>query len=154
MYKKMIEDARKKGLTSESMMWESIEDVQDLLCTIREIDESEYWRFIRKLHGKLYRGHYDEVFALHDVGMMKPKGMYWTKAQVEEATKGMSFDKDVTVWDKFVAFNAFANDLCGYMDDEMIVKAAYAFWFCDKDWKDGKSSTKIWEYMCLNHSYK
>lgn len=29
----MIEEAKMKGLTSEKIMWESIEEVEDLLCT-------------------------------------------------------------------------------------------------------------------------
>ena len=75
--------------------------------------------------------------------------MYWTKQQIEEATKGMSFPSGTTLCDKFVAFNAFANDLHDVIKDEDILKAAHAFWFADKDWQ-GKN--KIWEYMCFAHS--
>ena len=56
----------------------------------------------------------------------------------------MSFPNGTTLYDKYVAFNAFANDFSGVMGDEDIIKSAYAFWFNDKDYK-GKN--KIWCYM-------
>lgn len=145
----MIEDAKAKGLTSEKMMYQSIDDIDGMLCMMKKEHPKEYWTFMRKQHGLLYNGHYTEEFAMWDVEQMKPLGMYWTKAQVEEATKGMSFPSGTTASDKFVAFNASANDLYGVLKDEEILKVAYAFWFNDKDWK-GKG--KIWEYMMLNYS--
>lgn len=149
MYKKMIEEAKAKGLTTEKMMWQSVDDVEEMLCTIKQEHPDKYWTFIRKMHGVLYSNHYTEEFAMHDVEQMKPLGMYWSKTQVEEATKGMTFPAGTTPCDKFVAFNAFANDLKPDLPDEEILKAAYAFWFADKDWK-GKN--KIWEYMMLNYT--
>ena len=148
-YKRMIEEAKAKGLTSEKMMWMSIEDIDEMLCVMKKEHPKEYWAFMRKQHGIIYGGHYTEDFAMWDVENMKPLGMYWTKQQIEEATKGMSFPSGTTLCDRFVAFNAFANDLKGVLTDEQILKAAYAFWFDDKDWK-GKG--KIWEYMALNYS--
>lgn len=145
----MIEDAKAKGLTSEKMMYQSIDDVDAMLCMMEKEHPKEYWAFLRKQHGLLYANHYTEEFAMWDVENMKPLGMYWTKAQVEEATKNMSFPSGTTSGDKFVAFNASANDLKDVLKDEDILKVAYAFWFNDKDWK-GKG--KIWEYMALNHS--
>lgn len=145
----MIEDAKAKGLTSEKMMYQSIDDVDAMLCMMEKEHPKEYWAFLRKQHGLLYANHYTEEFAMWDVENMKPLGMYWTKAQVEEATKNMSFPSGTTSCDKFVAFNASANDLKDVLKDEDILKVAYAFWFNDKDWK-GKG--KIWEYMALNHS--
>ena len=32
-----------------------------------------------------------------------------------------------------IYYNAFANDLDGVLSDEDIIKAAYAFWFADKE---------------------
>ena len=145
----MIEDAKAKGVTTEKMMWQSVDDLDELLCMMKKEHPKEYWHFMRKQHGILYGNHYTEDFAMWDVEQMKPLGMYWTKAQVEEATKGMSFPNGTTPCDKFVAFNAFANDLHDIIKDEDILKIAHAFWFADKDWH-GKN--KIWEYMCLAHS--
>lgn len=150
MYKKMIEGAKAKGATTEKMMWDSIDDMEELLCMIKNEHPDKYWKFIRKQHGLLYGNHYTEEFALHDVEKMKPLGMYWTKAQIEEATKGMAFPNGTTPCDKLVAFNAFANDLKPEFTDEQILKVAYKFWFKDEDWR-GKN--KIWEYICLNYSF-
>lgn len=149
-YKEMIEDAKAKGLTSEKVMWASVDDMDEMLCVMKKEHPTDYWKFMRKQHGLLYGNHYTDEFAMWDVEQMKPLGMYWTKQQVEDATRGMSFPQGTTPCDKFVAFNAFANDFNGVLTDEQILKAAYAFWFNDKDWK-GKG--KIWEYMMLNHSF-
>lgn len=149
MYKNMIEEAKAKGITTDRAMWESVDDVEELLCAIKKEHPEKYWAFMRKQHGILYNNHYTEEFAMWDVEQMKPLGIYWTKQQIEDATKGMPFPVGTTLCDKFVAFNAFANDLKPTLTDEQILKSAHAFWFDDKDWK-GKN--KIWEYMKLAHS--
>lgn len=149
MYRKMLEEAKAKGITTEKMMWQSVDDMEEMLCIMKKEHPKEYWAFLRKQHGMLYGNHYTEDFAMWDVEQMKPLGMFWTKAQIEEATKGMQFPAGTTSCDKLVAFNAFANDLHGVLPDEEILKASYAFWFADKDW-NGKN--KIWEYTCLNAS--
>lgn len=146
MYKKMIEEAQAKGLGSEKIMWQSVGDIDEMLCTLKEEHPDKYWKFIRKQHGLLYGNHYTEDFAKWDVEQMKPLGMHWTVAQIEEATRGLPHPSDTTMWDKFVAYNAFANDLHGTIPDDLIIKAAHAFWFADKDWVGGG---KIWRYICM-----
>lgn len=147
IYKKMIEDAKAKGLTSDKAMWESIDELDEMLCVMKKEHPDKYWKFIRKQHGIMYNNHYDEEFARWDIEQMKPLGMYWSKSQVEEATKGMVFPNGTTKWDVFVAMNAFANDLHGVIPDDQIIKAAHAFWFSDRDFpKEGK----IWLYMCMS----
>lgn len=145
-YKEMIEEAQRKGVTSDKIMWQSVDDLDDMLCELKRDHPEKYWKFIRKQHGIMYNNHYNEEFARWDVEHMKPLGMYWTPIQVEDATKGMPFPQGTTLWDKFVGFNAFANDLHGVIPDEQIIKAAHAFWFADKDWP---GEGKIWKYNCL-----
>lgn len=145
-YKEMITEAKSKGLTSEAKMWESIEDMGELLEELKESHPEKYWKFMRKTHGLLYNNHYNEAFAKWDVEQMLPHGEYWTMREIEEATKGMTFPQGTTLCDRYVAFNSTANDLEGVLTDEQILKSAHAFWFDDKDWH-GKN--KIWEYMCL-----
>lgn len=153
-YKEMIENAKSLGLTSEKAMWDSIEDVDELMCIIKEEHPKEYWEFIRKQHGRLHKGHYDEEFARHDASKLKwtdkhgakHEGAYWSVEQIEEATKGMPFPPDVNKWDKYVAFNSMKADLAKVFEDGDILKAAYAFWFADEDW-DGHG--KIWKYNCM-----
>lgn len=160
MYKKMIEDAKAKGLTSEKMMWQSVDDIDDMLCVMKAEHPDKYWAFVRSQHGMLYGGHYTEDFAMWDVGQLKytnkkgekKEGAYWTMEQIEEATKGMSFPSGVNKWDKFVVFNSAWADWCKKFDDAQILDIAYLFYFCDEDYKDGKSGTKIWDYMCMVHT--
>ena len=85
-YKELIEEAKSKGLASEKIMWESVEGVSDMLCVMKKEHPEMYWSFIRKQHGMLYKGHYTEVFARHDVEKIvyqgrdgkRKSGPYWT----------------------------------------------------------------------------
>lgn len=108
--------------------------------------------------------HYDETWASHDVSQMeytdkegkRHKGAYWTVEQVEEATKGLQFPSAVTKWDRFVAFNGFKADLCKVLTDELILGAAYEFFFMDEDWdleKPGSSPCKVWEYFACKYEH-
>ena len=63
MYAKMIEEARAKGLTSDKIMVASIADVDELLHKVREMDETLYWRFIKKQHEHMFGCHYNENFG-------------------------------------------------------------------------------------------
>ena len=156
-YRKMIEEAKAKGLTSERIMYQSVDDIDDMLCVMKKEHPDMYWSFIRKQHSVLYGNHYTEEFALWDVSQLrytnkkgeKKEGGYWTMEQVEQATKGMSFPTGVTKWDKYVAANASYADFCKRFDDAQILDIMYLFFFADEDWK-GKG--KIWEYMNLNYS--
>jgi hypothetical protein len=152
-YKEMLEDAKAKGLTSEKVMWESIDDVEEMLAMMKAEHPEHYWKMLRKMHGRIYHHHYTEDFARHDVGKMhwtdkqgqKHEGGHWTVAQIEEATKTRNFPTGTTRWDKYVAYNAFYSDLCKELDDEAILKAAFLFWFADED---RGAEGKIWRYFC------
>jgi hypothetical protein len=155
MYKKMIEDAKAMGLTSEKMMWESTDEVEDMLCALKKEHPDKYWKFIRKTHGILFKGHYTEEFAMHDVMHMEPIGMYWSVSVVEEATKNIQFPAGVNKWDKFVAVHIFKNDLAEVVSDDEIIKYAVEFFFKDKDWKSADGGCdKVWRYMCSAYSMK
>ena len=147
----MVMDAKAKGLASEQTMWESVEEVEEMLEELKETHPQKYWMFLRRTHGKLFKGHYNEEFARHDVDHMEPLGMYWSIKQIEEATRSMAFPAGVTKWDVYVAMNAFKNDLQDEVSDDQIIKLAYKFWFNDKDYP---SPTKIWDYMCMSWSKK
>lgn len=76
MYRKMIEEAKAKGLTSEKIMFASIDDVQELLMTIKEAHPDLYWKFIKRQHEHLFGCHYNEAF-----GMWRIEQMYWKDKQ-------------------------------------------------------------------------
>lgn len=155
-YKEMLESAKAKGLASEAIMWESIDDVEAMLCELKEREPARYWRFMRKQHGMLYKNHYDEDFAMWDVRNLKYKGKngearqgaHWNLEQVKDATKGLAFAGDVTDWDKYVAYNAMYSDMCRSFDDADILTMAYDFYFKDEDAPQGK----IWIYMSAMHN--
>ena len=159
MYRKMIEDAKAQGLTSEKTMWANIEDIQELLSDLKESHPEEYWHFIRKTHGVLFKGHYTEEFALHDVKHLKytddkgekHEGPHWTVDEVEAATKGMSFPSGVNKWDKYVAFNASWADWCKKQNVEKVLETGYLFYFADEDWSSQGSPTKVWDYFCCKY---
>lgn len=117
-YKDMLQEAKAHGVTSEVIMWGSIDDLDDILHLMKEEHPEEYWKFMRKQHGRLYKNHYDQKFAEYDVSQIHytdktgkmHHGAHWTADEVEEATKGMPFPSDVTKWDKYVAFNSFYAD--------------------------------------------
>lgn len=151
-YKKMIEDARRSGVTSEKAMWESIADIDDLLEVLETDQPDIVKKFYRKQHERLYGPHYNEIMAVEAVrgirytdreGKMR-EGAYWTVEEIEEATRTYAFPPDVTKWDKYVAFNVFRSDVCKKLDDANALAAGYAFFFADEDFHGGG---KIWRYM-------
>lgn len=146
LYEMILTYGKGKG---EDAMWKSTKAISDFVAPMEHTHKQEYWSLMRKVFGIMSGGHYNEEFAKHDVEKMQPLGEYWSMKQIEDATKEMTFPQGTTLCDKYVAFNAFANDLNGTLPDDLILKSAYAFWFDDKDW-NGKN--KIWEYMCLNYS--
>ena len=153
-YREMIEQARSRGVTSEQVMWGSIEEFDNMLCQIKENDPALYWDFIHKQHKALYKGHYDEEFATYDMQHVyyinkqgeKTNKPYWTVEQVEEATKGYNFPNGTTKWDKWVAFNVFRSDTMKSLPDDLALKAGWEFFFDDIDFKK-EGTTKIWDYV-------
>lgn len=151
-YRHMVDHAKKAGVTNEKTMWESIDSFSELLEELKESHPQLYWDFMRKQHGIMFHGHYDEAFAMWDVSQMhssnkageKKEGAHWTCEQIETATAGMRFPAGVTRWDKYVAFNGAFHDFWKDFDEANIIKIGYDFWFADEDWP---TETKIWEYM-------
>lgn len=152
MYRKMMEQARRDGVASESSMWKSIDNVEELLDKVRETYPCEYTKFMRRQHELMYGPHYNEVMAMEAVAQLmytdkdgeKHEGPYWTLAQIEEATRSMTFPRDTTKWDKFVAFNSFKSDVAQKLDDSTTLQVAHAFYFADEDYS---GEGKIWHYI-------
>lgn len=153
-YKDMIEEAKAKGLTSERTMWESVEALEEMLCLMKREHPEMFWKFMREQHGLMWKNHYSEDFAEHDVKHLKWKdkegheheGEYWTMEQVKEATKSMTFPQGTNDCDKWVAFNVMYSDLHEDFTDAEILKIAYKFFFTDYDF-DYTKGGKIWKYV-------
>jgi hypothetical protein len=150
-YFDMMQKAKADGVTSEKAMWKSVESVDEILCVVKEEHPELYMAFMREQHEALYGPHYDKHFAEVDVEKIrytsasgeKKTGAHWSIEQIMEATKSMPFPSGTTPWDKYVAFNSFYADMCVVLDEAMLLKAAYRFYFADEDAPAGK----IWEYM-------
>lgn len=152
-YDKMLEEAKAAGVVNEQKMWISACQAAKYMGMAQrgELTKEAYWKFMREQHELFYGPHYNEDFALYDVSGIsyvsksgdRRTGAHWTKEEIESATKGMSFPSGTTVWDKYVAFNSFYSDLCQELDDEVILKAAYRYFFQDEDAAAGK----VWKYM-------
>lgn len=151
-YRHMVDHAKKAGVTNEQTMWASIDSFSELLEELKESHPQLYWDFMRKQHGIMFHGHYDETFALYDVSEMHSTnksgehrhGAHWTCEQIESATAGMKFPPGTTKWDRYVAMNAAYHDFGKEFDDANVLKIGYAFYFADEDWGN---DTKIWDYM-------
>lgn len=150
-YIDLVENARKGGNWNEKAMLASVESISDMLDEVKKVCPAKYWAFMREQHGIMSGCHYDEAFAMYDVGQIrytgrdgrKCEGAYWTCEQIEAATKGLAFPAGTTKWDKFVAMNSFYADMCRVYTDEEIIKGAHAFYFADEDAPQGKT----WRYM-------
>ena len=158
-YLDLLKQAKAHGVTSEKKMWASIEQLSKDLELIKDSlplnGRAGVGILLRNQHAIMYDRHYSEKFANHDVNQLRyidPKGEertgpHWTRAEIIAATNGMKFHSKVNDWDKYVAFNSMYADLCAEMDDTAILKAAYLFYFCDKDWQPNEDDcTKIWDY--------
>ena len=151
-YRHMVDHAKKAGVTNEKTMWDSIDSFSELLEELKESHPKLYWEFMRKQHGIMFHNHYDPAFAEWEVSQMhytdkqgvKHHGAHWTVEQIETATAGMKFPQGTTPYDRFVAFNAAANDWGKDYEDADILKIGYDFYFADEDWG---SDTKVWEYI-------
>lgn len=150
-YKDLIKNAKANGVASEKAMWQSIDNLNDVLCVIKEEHPELYMAFMRKQHESLYGPHYDRHFADADVEKIrytnasgeKKSGAHWNMDQILDATKSMPFPQGTTPWDKYVAFNSFYADMCAVLDEATLLKAAFRFYFADEDAPVGK----VWEYM-------
>ena len=162
-FKEIVEKAKASGTWNEKTMWRSVCSMANLLADIKKEHPQMFWNFIREQHGILFGMHYHEDFARYDVSQMtytdkegkKRTEPHWSVEQAEEVMKTLQFPNGVTKWDWWVALCAMHSDLCGVLDDEHIIKAAYAFYFKDADWdegnKSGYSPTKIWEYFSCKY---
>lgn len=163
-YHKMLKHYKEKGLFSEAKMWESVENLDEILDSWKEDNPEMFWAFMRKQHEIFCGHHFNEKFALWQVEQMYHKtadgkvckGQHWTPEDAEEVyTKYKSkLPASTTVWDVYVAVNANYHDRYDLFKDwnpddceKMVIEDAIKFYFLDCDWK---SEGKVWDYMNAN----
>ena len=159
-YYQLVKNAKEKNIWNEKTMWLSVQCISKFIDEIKEYNIDLYWNFMREQTGILNNYHYDKCWAEHDIGQIeytdkqgnKHHGAYWTLEQAEEAMKKLQLPSDVNKYDWWVALSSTYADMCKVLDDDQIIKATYAFWFKDEDWKkDAKATTKIFDYYaCKN----
>lgn len=121
----MIEEARAKGLTSEKIMYASIDDVQELLLTIKEAHPDLYWKFIKRQHEHMFGCHYNEAFGMWRIEQMYYKDKkgdvhrapHWTKDQYKTAYESVKakIPASYNWWDFAVALESqYADTICLY----------------------------------------
>lgn len=71
------------------------------------------------------------------------KGAHWSMNEILKATEKLKFKPCVNDWDKYVAFNYAYADFNKIMSDEMIILAAFSFFFDDED----APCDKIYRYI-------
>lgn len=149
-YKDMLMEAKKKGLTNENKMWESVAAMGPMLEIMEHEHPDEYWSFLRNQHELMYGPHFDPQFSEQAVGAMhsmgsdgkRAEGPHWSKADVIAATAKDVFPPGTTDCDKYVAYNAAWHDLHRGFSDPEILKAAHLLYFDDDDAPAGK----IWKH--------
>lgn len=152
----MIVEAKKKGLTNETKMWQSVAILGEGLDALKDAHPDLYWQIMRDQHRVMFDGHYSEEFARHDIDCMhsidrsglKHTGEHWTKEEVVSVTANKQFPQGVNECDRWVAYNAMWHDLNKKFDDGQIIEAAYLFYFADDDWVE--KGSKVWDYISLN----
>jgi hypothetical protein len=156
-YSELIEEARQKGVSGEKIMLKSVEDIDNLLCTVKQYDKQAYWDFIMATYATLYQNHFQtEEFARWFVDNMestqadgkKFKGQYWTCEQVYDAYKsmGVTVPSEVTKLDLYVAANAAKHDWGRKFDDSKVLEIGYMFYFDDEDYPH---NDKVYRYMTM-----
>ena len=121
MYRKMLEDGKAKGVTTEKMMWQGVEDVEVLLDIIKDEHPDLYWRFIKRQHEHLFGCHYNENFGMWRIEQMHYKDKqgvvhhapHWTKDQHKAAYESVKakIPSSYNMYDFAVALEAEYSDL-------------------------------------------
>lgn len=126
MYKSMMEDAKAKGIATEKVMWDSIDELEDMLCTLKKEHPEMYWVFIKKTHKAIFGAHYNEDFGEWRIEQMYYKDKqgnihhapHWTKSQykeVYEMNKMKLKNQKYTCWDLAVtAEMLYCDNICMY----------------------------------------
>lgn len=128
------------------------------------ISEESLFEIMKDFHEKLIGKHFTEPYALYQVSQMYHTNNKGIKIDAPlfsiEATKKIydrrirPLNKDVTIWDVYVALNAQYHDNINLYEkwfpnatnneiEDKIIEATISNWFEDED----ASSDKVWEYF-------
>lgn len=162
-YKEIVKGNFSKMRNDESLMWASIDLVDEMLEKIKEHHPDMYWAFLRNTHELMCGKHYNEAYAKWQVDNMwhvsedgrEHKGERWS---MKDAANAMTkyrgrFPNDYNEYDFYVAINAQWHDtICvakrHFSTEEeaetYILDEAVAVWLNDSDWS---TNDKVWSYF-------
>lgn len=126
MYKNMMNEAKRKGLATEKVMWESVDDLENMLCVLQQEHPDMYWSFIKKTHKTIFGPHYNEEFGEWRIAQMRfrdkagveHQAPHWYKddyRRVYEVSKPKLKNQRYTCWDLAVTLEMiYSDDFCLY----------------------------------------
>ena len=146
----------------EGMMWKAVQVISE--AVEESMPEEDRKELVRELYGEMSGGHYDEAFALEDIGKMyytdkkgnKHQAPYWSVSTMEDVYAGVKSDvRSYNFWDFAVALNMVASDNWCMLErwfpnmsdaerNERLVEMTVN-WLQDEDARHPDS--KIWCYM-------
>lgn len=136
----------------------------ELSWVLKDLDEEDLFEIMKDFHERLAGKHFNEPYAIYQVSQMYHTNNKGVKIDtplfsIENAKKIYDrrirpLNKDVTMWDVYVALNAQYHDNIDLYEkwfsnandseiEEKIIEATIANWFEDED----ASSDKVWEYF-------
>lgn len=165
-YINTIKEYKKEGiLLDETKMWNSLHNLEEILCDAEKHQKDKFWKVMRELHEDFKGCHFNEVYAKYEVSEMYHTGldgrMYkgekfdmYKAEEVHSKYRGVIKSSD-TIHDVYVAINAQYHDYfpifkTWFQGEEesvlhhKIIEAAISFWFRDEDYLEGG---KIWKYF-------
>ena len=101
----------------EGMMWKTVEVISDAVEA--HMPEDARLALVREIYEAMSGGHYDEDFALADIGKMyyldkkgnRHAAPYWAVSTMEEVYAGVKSEiREYNFWDFAVALNMVASD--------------------------------------------
>lgn len=162
-YYDIVKNNFSKLRNDESVMWQSIEQVDDLLEDIKDEHPAVYATFMRRAHELMNGKHFDKHYAKCEVERMSHigddgrvyDGEHWSLEQTNAAMSRYrnKLPSEVNEYDFYVALNAHWHDtICtakrhfqAEADAEAyVIDEAVAVWFADRDWP---GATKVWDYF-------
>lgn len=147
-----------------SNAWDLVCHFKEAVCENTDIDEEDLFEIMKDFHERLAGKHFNEPYAIYQVSQMYHTNNKGVKIDtplfsIENAKKIYDrrirpLNKDVTMWDVYVALNAQYHDNIDLYEkwfsnandseiEEKIIEATIANWFEDED----TSSDKVWEYF-------
>lgn len=163
MYKTLIQKNISRFKGDESVMWASVEKINQWLEKIKDTHPNEYWSFQRDQHEIMCGKHFDKAYAEWEVAQMMHlnaegkvcKGEHWGIEDVMRiyAKHKTRIPNEYTEWDVYVALNAHWHDTWCIarakfatedVAEEYIIEEAIYLWLLDADWG---SHDKPWVYF-------